>query len=43
MASSNILVGDKFQFKEVSNEAQWANVKDYRFKPLDTIYLYRLE
>jgi len=43
MAASNILVADKFQHKEVSHESQWANVKDYRFKPNDTIYLYRLQ
>ena len=32
MASSTILVSDKFQFKEVSDEVQWNNVDDYRFK-----------
>ena len=43
MASSTILVGDKFQFKEVSDEVQWNNVDDYRFKRDDTISLYRLQ
>lgn len=43
MASSTILVGDKFQFKEVSNEVQWNNVDDYRFKAFETVSLYRLQ
>ena len=43
MASTTILVGDKFQFKEVTNEVQWANVKDYRFKTGDTISVYRMQ
>ena len=43
MASSTILVGDKFQFKEVTNEVQWSNVDDYRFMAGDTINLYRLQ
>ena len=43
MASTTILVGDKFQFREVSNEVQWSNVSDYRFKTGDTIYVYRMQ
>ena len=43
MAASTILVGDKFQFREVSNEVQWNNVKDYRFKTGDTISIYRMQ
>jgi len=42
MGSANTLVGDKFQYKEPSDEQQWANVKDYRFKAGDTISIYRL-
>ena len=43
MASSNTLVGDKFQIKEVSNAIQWTNVKDYRFKAGDSISIYRMQ
>ena len=43
MAASTILVGDKFQFGEVSNEQQWNNVSDYRFKAGDTISIYRMQ
>ena len=43
MASANTLVGDKFQYKEPSNDVQWAGVKDYRFKAGDTISIYRLQ
>ena len=43
MAASTILVGDKFQFREVSNEQQWNNVSDYRFKAGDTISVYRMQ
>lgn len=43
MAATTILVGDKFQFKEVSNEVQWNNVKDYRFKTGDTVSVYRMQ
>ena len=43
MAASTILVGDKFQFKEVSSETQWNNVKDYRFKQGDTVSVYRMQ
>ena len=43
MASANSVVGDKFQYREVTNEVQWNNVDDYRFKAGDTISLYRLQ
>ena len=43
MAASNILIANKFQFKEVTDDAQWANVKDYRFKAGETISVYRLQ
>ena len=43
MAASTIIVGDKFQFREVSNEQQWNNVSDYRFKAGDTISIYRMQ
>ena len=43
MAATTILVGDKFQFREVTNEVQWNNVSDYRFKTGDTISVYRMQ
>ena len=43
MASSSTLVADKFQYKEPSNEVQWENVDDYRFKAGETISIYRLQ
>ena len=43
MASANTLVGDKFQYIDPSNEQQWANVKDYRFRAGETVSLYRLQ
>ena len=42
MGSDNTLVGDKFQVLEVTDEQQWNNVKDYRYKSGETISLYRL-
>ena len=43
MASTTTMVSDKFQIREVSNESQWANIKDYRFKAGETISIYRMQ
>uniref|UniRef100_A0A7S3I359 Uncharacterized protein n=1 Tax=Favella ehrenbergii TaxID=182087 RepID=A0A7S3I359_9SPIT len=43
MASTSSLVGRKFQYKQVTDDAQWKNVKDYRFKAGDTISVYRMQ
>ena len=41
--SSTTVVADKFQYKDVTNEEQWSNVRDYRFRVGDTIHLYTMQ